>query len=71
MLKYAWAINKNKLERATIAAGADATEEQVKAKYIAYAGLLREDAPSDEANDFEDEAKPKKAKKKAETEDED
>lgn len=38
--KYPWAVNLQKLERA-IAETHGGDEEQIKAKYISYAGLIR------------------------------
>lgn len=40
MKKYAWASNEFKLERALGELGQDAPEEDVKARYVALAGLL-------------------------------
>lgn len=42
MKDYNWAVNKDKLQRAEKFLSPDATEEQVKEKYISLAGLVRE-----------------------------
>jgi hypothetical protein len=45
MKQYGWALNPIKLQRAIVAAGTDASEEDVRAKYVEFGGLVAESAP--------------------------
>ena len=58
MKDYNWAVNKDKLQRAEKFLSPDATEEQVKEKYISLAGLVRE-----KSEPIETPVEEKKAKK--------
>lgn len=72
-MAYEFAANKAKLDRAVkwakeqeTAGGPKATEEVIKARYIAIAGLVIED--SEEVETEEEEIAPKKKGKKASSE---
>ncbi len=43
MMKYPWAANREKLERAIGVVGHSASEDEVKAEYIRIAGLVLND----------------------------
>lgn len=64
---YTFAANKVKLQRAIAAVGPEATEEEVKAKYVEFGGLVIEETfaakEAPEAAEAPAE-KPKKTKKK-------
>lgn len=46
-MKYAWAVNPQKMERAIAQAGVGASEETIKELYIKFAGKLSNDTTID------------------------
>jgi len=64
MSMYKFAVNPLKLQRAIAAAGPDATMEEIKAKYVAFGGLIDETVAVVEEEVVE-EAPKKRSKKDA------